>query len=114
MHTRMAYAFSQGNDPNKKRNDNDKDNSEDEKEKKQEENWEERWRNFIDNFWEKPDPNDPSKKPPSKPAQLINKFGILVEWALNKLKLFTHRRFKVSSIVLALLGLYIVNTTLRS
>ena len=116
MQTQIAYAYSQRKDPNNKRDpESENENENEEKnENKQKQSWQEQWKNFIDNFWEKPDPNDPSKKPPSKPAQVLKKIEILVEWALNKLKLFTHRRFKVSSIMLALVGLYVVNSTLRS
>jgi hypothetical protein len=29
---------------------------------------------FINDFWEKPDPKHPEKKPPSKPIQMAKKF----------------------------------------
>lgn len=62
----------------------------------------------MDNFWEKPDPNDPQKKVASKPEQLFKKFGNLIENCMIHLRTFYYRKFRVSSVLLVLLGFYLI------
>lgn len=68
---------------------------------------------FINNFWEKPDPKDPSKKPPSKPIQLAKKFETLMQLVLGQLRNIYYRRFRLTTLALWLTGLYCVYKLVR-
>lgn len=113
--TRNAFSFSdqkdnRNNDEEKRK----KELEEESKENKPKLSWKQRLDDFIDNFWEKPDPKNPNKKPTPKSIQLAKKFELMVQYLLAQLKAVYYRRFRVSTLALWLIGAYCIYKLLRS